>query len=90
MNQGVIRSRTSPCSLLIILVPKKDESWIMCVDYRALKKITIKNHYPLPQIYYIIDQLQGKRHFYKLYLRSEYHQVRIKEEDIWKTTLKTR
>ena len=86
----MIRPSTSPCGSPIILVLKKDQTWRMCIDYRSLNKITINNRYPLPQIDDVLDQLQGERFFTKLDLRSEYHQVQIKEEEIWKTTLKIR
>ena len=80
MNKGIIRPSTSPCGSPIVLVPKKDETWCMCVDFRALNKITVKNHY----------QLRYAKYFTKLDLRSGYHQVRIFEEDIWKTAFKTK
>jgi hypothetical protein len=62
----------------------------MCIDYRALNKITLKNQYPLPRIDDLLDQLQHAKYFTKLDLKSGYHQVRVKEEDTWKTTFKTR
>jgi hypothetical protein len=71
-------------------VKKKDGSMRMCIDYRELNKVTIKNRYPLPRINDLLDQLQGARVFSKVDLRSSYHQVCVKEEDIPKTTFRTR
>nr|CAD1820304.1 unnamed protein product [Ananas comosus var. bracteatus] len=62
----------------------------MCIDYRALNKITIMNRYPLPQIDDLLDQLKHARYFTKLDLKSSYHQVRIREDDTWKIAFKTR
>ncbi len=73
LNQGVIRPGTYPCDSLIVLVPKKDGTWRMCVDYRALNKITVKNCYPLPRIDDLLDQLKNAIYFTKLDLRSGYH-----------------
>ena len=86
----MIRISTTPCGSPIILAPKKDKTCRMCIDYSSLNKITIKNHFPFPRIDDLLDQLQGERFFIKLNLRSAYHQVRIKEEEIWKTTFKIR
>ena len=62
---------------------KKDNTWRMCVDFRALNKIMVKNHYRLPRIDDFLDKLRYENYFTKLDLRSDYHQVRIVEEDIW-------
>ena len=62
----------------------------MCIDYRVIKKITVKNRYSLPRIDDLLDQFQGARFFSKIDLKSGYHQVQIKEEDTWKTAFKTR
>ena len=73
-----------------MLVTKKDGSWRMCIDYKALNKITIKNHSPLPCIDDLLYQLMEVLYFYKLDLRSGYHQVRVVEQDAWKTAFKTK
>ena len=72
LDQGVIRSSTSPCGSLIVLVPKKDGTWRICVDYRALNKITVKNRYPLPYIDDLLDHLKNVIYFTKLDLHSGY------------------
>jgi hypothetical protein len=85
-----IRPSMSPWGAPVLFVKKKDGSLRLCTDYRELNKVTIKNKYPLPRIDDLFDQLQGARVFSKIDLQSRYHQVRIKEEDIPKTTFRTR
>lgn len=70
-------------------MPEKDGTWQMHIDYKALNKITLKNRYPLPRIDDLLDELQ-QAYFTKVDLNSGYHQVRVKEEDTWKTTFKTK
>jgi hypothetical protein len=74
----------------VLFVKKKDRSMKMCIDYRELNKVTIKNRYPLPRTDDLVDQLQGARMFSKVNLRLGYHQVRVKEEDILKIAFRTR
>jgi hypothetical protein len=90
LEAGYIRPSKSPYGAPAIFVKKKDGTMRMCLDYRALNKITIKNRYPLPRIEELFDQVQGAKVFSKIDLRSAYHQVRIAEEDIFKTAFNTR
>ena len=87
---GFIRPSESPYGAPVLFVKKKDGVLRMCVDYRALNKVTIKNKYPLPHISELFDQTQGAQYYSKIDLRSGYHQVRIADEDVQKTAFRTR
>ncbi|GJY70353.1 putative reverse transcriptase domain-containing protein [Tanacetum coccineum] len=89
-DKGFIRPSSSPWGAPVLFVKKKDGSFRMCIDYRELNKLTVKNRYPLPRIDDLFDQLQGSSIYSKIDLRSGYHQLRVREEDILKTTFRTR
>nr|GEY69779.1 reverse transcriptase domain-containing protein [Tanacetum cinerariifolium] len=89
-DKGFIRSSSSPWGAPVLFVKKNDGSFRMCIDYRELNKLTVKNHYPLPRIDDLFNQLQGLSVYSKIDLRSGYHQLRVQEEDIPKTAFRTR
>ncbi|GJR23100.1 putative reverse transcriptase domain-containing protein [Tanacetum coccineum] len=89
-DKGFIRPSSLPWGAPVLFVKKNDGSFRMCIDYRELNKLTIKNRYPLPRIDDLFNQLQGSQFFSKIDLRSGYHQLRVHEDDIPKTTFRTR
>nr|GEU57629.1 reverse transcriptase domain-containing protein [Tanacetum cinerariifolium] len=89
-DKGFIRPSSSPWGASVLFVKKKDGSLWMCIDYRELNKLTVKNRYLLPRIDDLFDQLQGSSIYSKIDLRSVYHQLRVREEDIPKTAFRTR
>ena len=89
LENGLIRPSSSPWGCLALFVKKMDKSLRMCVDYRPLNAMTVKNKYPLPRIDILFDQLAKAKVFSKIDLRSGYHQIKIRPEDIPKTAFST-
>nr|GEV49379.1 hypothetical protein [Tanacetum cinerariifolium] len=89
-DKGFIRPSSSPWGAPVLFVKKRDGSFRMCINYRELNKLTLKNRYPLPRIDDLFDQLQGSSIYSKIDLRSGYHQLRVREQDILKTAFRTR
>lgn len=85
-----IRPSTSPAGAPVLFIRKKDGTLRLCVDYRGLNKITIKDRYPIPLVDEMLDRLEGAKCFSKLDLREAYHRIRITEGDEWKTAFRTR
>lgn len=89
MDIGYIRPSVSPWGAPVLFVKKKDGGLRLCIDYRELNQVTIKNKYPLPSIDDLFDQLKGAETFSKIDLRSGYHQLKVAEKDISKTAFRT-
>ncbi|GJX46758.1 hypothetical protein Tco_0271948, partial [Tanacetum coccineum] len=89
-DRGFLRPSTSPWGAAVLFVKKKDGSFRICIYYQELNKLTIKNRYPLPRIDDLFDQLQGSSVYSKIDLRSGYHQLGVRDEDIPKTAFRTR
>ena len=90
IDKNYIRPSVSPWGAPVLFVKKKDGTLCLCIDYRQLNKMKIKNTYPLPRIDDLFDQIRGATLFSKIDLRSGYHQVRIKDEDTFKIAFRTR
>ena len=90
LSKGFVKTSTSPWGAPVFFVKKKDGSLRLCIDYRQLNKVTIRNQYPLPRTDDLFDQLQGAKVFSKIDLRSGYHQLKVRREDVPKTAFRTR
>jgi hypothetical protein len=90
LKKGYIHPSVSAWGASVLFMKKKDGTLRLCIDFRQLNKVTVKNKYPLPRIDDLFDQLKDANTFLKIYIKSRYHQVRIKDEDISKTSFRTR
>ena len=90
LDKGFIRPSTSPWGAPVLFAKKKNKTLRLCVDYRQLNRVTIKNRYPLPRIDDLFDQLRGARVYSKIDLRTGYHQLRVRDTDIPETAFRTR
>ncbi|CAL9006102.1 unnamed protein product [Prunus brigantina] len=90
VDLGFIQPSVSPWGAPVLFVKKKDGTMRLCIDYRQLNKVTVRNRYPLPRIDDLFDQLKGAKYFSKIDMRSGYHQLRVREEDVPKTAFRTR
>jgi hypothetical protein len=90
MSKGYVRENMSPCAIPVLLVPKKNRTWRMCVDCKAANNITVTHHHPIPRLYDFLDELHGSYIFSKINLKSGYHQIRMRKENEWEIAFKTK
>ena len=90
LDKGFIRPSSSPWGAPVLFAKKKDKTLRLCIDYRQLNRVMVKNRYPLPRIDDFFDQMRGARVYFKIDLRTGYHQLRVRETDIPKTAFRTR
>ena len=90
MDKGFIRPSTSTRGALVLFAKKKDKTLRLCIDYKQLNRVTIKNRYPLPRIYDLFDQLRGARVYSKIDFCIGYHRLRVRETDVPKASFRTR
>ena len=90
LDRGHVRESLSLCVIPIILVPKKESIWRICTDCRVVNKITIKYRHPISHLDDMLEDLHGSKIYSKIDLKSGYHQIRLKSDDEWKTTFKTK